>query len=86
MIIARIKDGIVINNEVADQDWLDQNQNNNDGYVFIVIETDSLPVIGSAWSPEHGFEVLEDNMTFEEYGIPDDDEIAKEVEKALAGE
>lgn len=53
--IARIKANIVVNLEVADQEWIDDNQG-VDGFTFVPY-TEAQPAwIGLGWTPENGFE------------------------------
>lgn len=56
MIIARIIDNIVINIEVADEEWISNNINNEDGIKFIVVTESDSPVIGLGWNESTGFE------------------------------
>lgn len=56
MNVARIKDGIVVNIEVADEAWVVAHDG-EDGYTFIAYEdTDPRPHIGLTWSKRGGFE------------------------------
>jgi hypothetical protein len=55
MNIARIKDGIVVNIEVADREWLEKNQG-LDGFYFIEWTYDSPAYIGYGWNELSGFE------------------------------
>ena len=53
--IARIKDGLVTNLEVADDEWIAANQGIN-GFVFISYTDEKPAHIGLAWTEEEGFE------------------------------
>lgn len=55
MNVARIKDGIVINIEVADQSWVDANQG-VDGCTFVPYTPDDPAALGRAYSDEDGFQ------------------------------
>jgi hypothetical protein len=55
MNVARIKDGVVVNIEVADEEWVAAN-NGVDGYEFIE-STEEMPAhVGLSWEPIGGFE------------------------------
>lgn len=82
MIISRIKDGIVLNNEVADQEWIDAQESNE--FIFVVIpEGEPLPVIGSSWDKTDGFS--EYDQTGNIASNYEEDPLALEIEDALAG-
>ena len=53
--IARIKDGVVANIEVATQEWIDENMG-IDGYTFVFITKENPAHIGLGWSELSGFE------------------------------
>jgi hypothetical protein len=55
MNIARIKDGVVVNLEVADAEWVNANNGIND-YVFVEYSDSDPAHIGLGWSSEEGFE------------------------------
>ena len=53
--IARVVDGVVVNIEIANQDWFNENDN-VDGIRFIPYVTENAAHIGFAWGEETGFE------------------------------
>lgn len=55
MNIARIRDGVVTNVEVADQEWIDSNQDAG-GFHFEPYTDEQPAHIGLAWSEADGFE------------------------------
>lgn len=55
MNIARIRNGIVINIEVADQEWIDANQG-TDGCTFVEYTNEQPAHIGFGWTEANGFE------------------------------
>jgi hypothetical protein len=57
MHIARIKNGIVVNLEVASQKWIDENQG-VDGFTLVPYTNKDNPQIGLGWSEKEGFEKL----------------------------
>lgn len=58
--IARIVDGVVVNIEVADQDWLQQNTAENGEFQLVVYHDENPAHIGLGWSLESGFQQPED--------------------------
>jgi hypothetical protein len=54
MIVARIKDGIIVNIEVADQSWVDENEG-VDGCTFVPYIDGVRVVVGESYDPEIGF-------------------------------
>ena len=55
--IARIKDGIVVNIEIADAEWMAANLG-ADGFTFIAYGSEDHPHIGHGWNQVDGFEQL----------------------------
>lgn len=53
--IARIVDGIVVNIEMADSEWLEQHSHTADG-VFIAYEDEQPAHVGLGWNVNSGFE------------------------------
>lgn len=85
MNIARIKDGVVVNIEVASQEWIDANQG-VDGFTFAPY-TDAEPVItGAAYDADAGFTRPESGdeitVTKAELDVLVADEVAKVTEAA----
>ena len=58
MNLARVRDGVVVNIEVADTEWLSAAQaTKNDDSVELIEYTDDAPAhIGYRYNPEQGFE------------------------------
>lgn len=56
MNVARILNGIVINIEVADQEWFEANSVGSDGSILIPYTNEQPAYIGLSWSKENGFE------------------------------
>tara|TARA_B110000858_G_scaffold90866_1_gene105034 strand:- start:187 stop:480 length:294 start_codon:yes stop_codon:yes gene_type:complete len=56
MNIARVIDGVVVNLEVADAEWIDANTPSPDGAIFTPIPDGNPGHIGLGWSETDGFE------------------------------
>lgn len=97
MNIARIVDGVVVNLEVADEEWLEENSTNFSGVQFVVIPDGIQVHIGSTWTESEGFE----KMPIPEISVPlpgqtwdfgdltegqSYDDLATEIEALLVGE
>ena len=96
MNIARVIDGIVINLEVADQEWIDANTPSPDGAIFVPIPDWTTGYIGLGWNKTDGFEqpptppssVPGPGQKWDFGDIPvgqSYDELAAEIEALLAG-
>lgn len=55
MNIARIVNGLVVNIEIADQEWIDANQG-VDGCTFVPYTDVNVAHIGLGWNETDGFE------------------------------
>lgn len=55
MNIARIVNGLVVNIEIADQEWIDANQG-VDGCTFVPYTDSNVAYIGLGWNEIDGFE------------------------------
>ena len=55
MDIARIVNGLVVNIEIADQEWIDANQG-IDGFTFVAYTDANVAHIGLGWNEADGFE------------------------------
>lgn len=97
MNIARVIDGIVVNLEVADQEWIDANTPSSDGAIFVPIPDWNPGHIGLGWNETDGFEqppapppsVPGPGEKWDFGPIPEDqtyDELAAAIEAALAGD
>ena len=53
--IARIRDGIVVNIEMAHQEWIDDNQG-LEGFTFVPYTSEQPAWIGLGWTKAGGFE------------------------------
>jgi hypothetical protein len=97
MNIARIVDGVVVNLEVADEEWLEENSANYSGVQFVVIPNGVQVRIGSTWTELEGFE----KIFLPEMSVPlpgqswdfgdltegqSYDDLATEIEALLVGE
>ena len=85
MNIARIVGGIVVNLEIADEEWISENSTEEISFVSTEGEIDAH--IGSTWTPELGFQKSEERVALEQPDfIPVDEDLDLEIEEALAGE
>lgn len=57
MNVARIKNGVVVNTEVADSDWIAANDG-LDGFRIIPYSDDQIVFIGLSWDENSGFEEI----------------------------
>lgn len=59
MNIARIdlQTGLVVNTEVADQEWLDAHADDPD-FLFVPYTDENPAVVGLGWDPATGFEQI----------------------------
>jgi hypothetical protein len=81
MNIARVIDGIVVNLEVADQEWIDANTPSADGAVFVPVPDSVRGHIGLGWDEVNGFE-----QPPAPSGEWQDAEVISAIDAALAGE
>ena len=70
--IARIQNGIVINVEVADDEWISEHSV-QDGQTFVTYTDDEPAHIGFGWSPEQGFA----QPTEPDYPLPTEEEMSR---------
>lgn len=54
--IARVVDGVVVNIEIATQEWLEENQNKQDAALLIPYTEEHPAFVGFGWSEKDGFE------------------------------
>ena len=66
---ARVVDGIVKNIELANEEWI-KNQNDSNT-VFVLMQDDDIAHIGLSWTKENGFEL----HTIKQYPKMDIDQI-----------
>lgn len=69
MNVARILDGIVINIEVADSEWFENNKVGPDGSILVPYSNENPAYIGFGWSEEKGFERPSDLINLEENNV-----------------
>lgn len=81
MDIARIKDGVVVNIEVADQDWLDAHAGDPE-FTFVPYTPDAPARVGDTHDPDAGFVQPEPVLTVTQPEL--DALVADEVAKAEA--
>lgn len=85
LTIARIKDGVVINIEVASQEWIDANQG-IDGCTFVPYTPEQPAALGHGYDEVTGFEqpAPDDTITVTkaELDVLVADEVAKVTEAA----
>lgn len=69
MVIARVISGVVVNLEVADEEWLSANADSPDGAVFVVVPDGTLATIGLHWDEVNGFEQPVVDKTVSIFGV-----------------
>lgn len=91
IIVAKIKDNVVVNIEIADEEWIQQNDF-VDGFRFIPTSIEHRAHIGLRWSEEDGFEqprtepYADDNSKIHGDGetLDIDPQLEQEIEEALS--